>query len=143
MKKLLTLLIVTSILLMSIGPAIALPPKLRKTIAVIAPTAVKQYTIEQFMKTIRFGGAALSPDEQTVLFSSNQDGVFNLYEVPFAGGTPKQITQSKTNAIFALGYLPDGRILYSSDGGGNELTHIYLRDQNGTVTDLTPGIAAK
>lgn len=107
-------------------------------------TATQKYTIEQFMKTIRFGGAALSPDEQTVLFSSNQDGVFNLYEIPFNGrGKAKQLTFSKTNAIFAIGYLPDGRVLYSSDQGGNELTHIYLRERDGAVSDLTPAEKAK
>ena len=143
MKQHLTLLTLAFVLLMGMGSTTALLPKARKITATAAPTAVKQYTIEQFMKTIRFGGAALSPDEQMVLFSSNQDGVFNLYEMPFAGGTPTQLTQSKTNAIFALGYLPDGRILYSSDHGGNELTHVYLRDQNGTVTDLTPSTTAK
>ncbi len=143
MKQLATLFTSAVVLLMGIGAGATLPPKARKPASIIAPMAVKQYTIDQFMKTIRFGGADLSPDEQTVLFSSNQDGVFNLYEMPFAGGVPKQITQSKTNAIFALGYLPDGRILYSSDQGGNELNHIYLRDQNGTVTDLTPSTTAK
>lgn len=108
------------------------------------PAAVRKYTIEQFMKTIRFGGADISPDEKSVLFSSNQDGVFNLYEVPFNGtGQPKQLTFSRTNAIFAIGYLPDGRILYSSDQGGNELNHIYLRDKEGHVKDLTPAEKAK
>ncbi|WP_144051643.1 S9 family peptidase [Fibrisoma limi] len=105
--------------------------------------ATRKYTIEQFMKTIRFGGADISPNEQTVLFSSNQDGVFNLYEVPFGGGQPKQLTNSTTNAIFAIGYLPDGRILYSSDQGGNELNHIYLREKDGSVKDLTPAEKAK
>lgn len=109
-----------------------------------APKAVRNYTIEQFMKTIRFGGSDISPDEQNVLFSSNQDGVFNLYEIPFNGtGQPKQLTTSRTNAIFAIGYLPDGRILYSSDQGGNELTHIYLREKYGAVKDLTPAPKAK
>ena len=108
------------------------------------PVAVRKYTIEQFMKTIRFGGSDISPDEKTVLFSSNQDGVFNLYEIPFDGsGQPKQITSSKTNAIFVVGYLPDGRILYSSDQGGNELSHIYLREKDGAVSDLTPAEKAK
>ena len=108
------------------------------------PGAARKYTIEQFMKTIRFGGSDISPDEKSVLFSSNQDGVFNLYEIPFDGsGQPKQLTFSKTNAIFCIGYLPDGRILYSSDQGGNELTHIYLREKNGSVKDLTPGEKSK
>ncbi|GAB4019866.1 S9 family peptidase [Spirosoma migulaei] len=108
------------------------------------PAAVPKYTIEQFMKTIRFGGSDISPDEQKVLYSSNQDGVFNLYEIPFNGtGQPKQLTSSKTNAIFAIGYLPDGRILYSSDQGGNELNHIYLREKDGRIKDLTTADKAK
>src|SRR5919199_4664120 len=106
------------------------------TLAGPAPksAATRKYTIEQFMKTIRFGGADISPDEKTVLYSSNQDGVFNLYEIPFGGGQPTQLTFSKTNAIFAIGYLPDGRVLYSSDEGGNELNHIYLRERDGAVS---------
>ena len=28
------------------------------------PKATRKYTIEQFMKTIRFGGSDISPDEQ-------------------------------------------------------------------------------
>lgn len=116
------------------------------TLAGPAPkrVAARKYTIEQFMKTIRFGGSDISPDGKTVLFSSNQDGVFNLYEIPFNGsGQPKQLTSSKTDAIFASGYLPDGRILYSSDQGGNELNHIYLREKDGSVKDLTPGEKAR
>ncbi|MDB5242082.1 MAG: peptidase [Spirosoma sp.] len=105
--------------------------------------ATRKYTIEQFMKTIRFGGSDLSYDEQLVLFSSNKDGVFNLYEIPFGGGQPRQLTTSKKDAIFAIGYLPDGRILYSSDQGGNELSHIYLREKDGTAKDLTPADKAK
>jgi dipeptidyl aminopeptidase/acylaminoacyl peptidase len=126
--------------------ALSLSLCLRITLAgpVPKPVAVPKYTIEQFMKTIRFGGSDISPDEQKVLYSSNQDGVFNLYEIPFNGtGQPKQLTSSKTNAIFAIGYLPDGRILYSSDQGGNELNHIYLREKDGRVKDLTTADKAK
>ena len=42
--------------------------------------------------------------------------------------------------MFALSYFPaDERILYSSDEGGNELTHIYVRNTDGSIRDLTPG----
>ncbi len=124
--------------------AMCLSVSVHQLLAGPAPKVVRKYTIEQFMKTIRFGGSDISPDEQNVLFSSNQDGVFNLYEIPFDGsGQPKQLTSSTTNAIFAIGYLPDGRILYSSDQGGNELTHIYLREKDGAVRDLTPAPKAK
>ncbi len=100
---------------------------------------IKQYTIEQFMKTISIGGSSFSFDEKSILFSSNQTGVFNAFVIPVEGGTPSQITFSKDDAIFALSFLPhDKRILYSSDRGGNEIGHIYLRDEDGKVRDLTP-----
>src|SRR3546814_20816083 len=31
------------------------------------------------------------------------------------------------------------RILFSSDQGGNELAHIYVRERDGTTRDVTPG----
>ena len=39
-----------------------------------------------------------------------------------------------------VSYFPgDERFLYLSDQGGNELDHLYLRDLDGSVRDLTPG----
>lgn len=100
---------------------------------------VKQYTIEQFMNTVDIFGSALSPDEQKILFSSNQAGIFNAYTVSVEGGEPTQITQSMDDAVFALSFFSkDERILYLSDKGGNEIYHIYLREEDGTVRDLTP-----
>ena len=100
---------------------------------------VKQYTIEQFMDTVRISGSSFSPDEQKILFSSNQTGIFNAYTIPVAGGKPTKITQSTDEAVFALSFFPkDERILYRSDQGGNEIYHIYLREEDGTIKDLTP-----
>ena len=86
----------------------------------------KQYTIEQFMKTVRIGGAAFSPDDGEILFQNNQSGIFNVYAVPVAGGTPKQLTHSTKESTFAVDYLPDGRFLYRYDRGGNENEHLYV-----------------
>ncbi|HLX07447.1 MAG TPA: S9 family peptidase, partial [Thermoanaerobaculia bacterium] len=62
------------------------------------------------------------------------------YAIPVDGGAPRQLTDSKVNAIMAAGWFPTGdRILYESDQGGNEQTHIYVRDADGTARDLTPG----
>src|SRR5262249_17290883 len=33
----------------------------------------------------------------------------------------------------------DDRILYTQDEGGNELNHLYVRETDGKVRDLTPG----
>jgi dipeptidyl aminopeptidase/acylaminoacyl peptidase len=105
---------------------------------------VPKYTIEQFMNTVSIGGSSFSPDEQAILFSSNESGIYNAYTLPVIGGEPTQITNSTDDAIFALSFFPeDKRILYSSDKGGNEITHIYLRNGDGTVQDLTPEEKAK
>jgi hypothetical protein len=83
---------------------------------------VKQYTIEQFMKTVRIGGADFSPDDKDILFFNNQSGIFNVYSVPVAGGAAKQFTHSTKESTFSVGYLPDGRFLYRYDRGGNEMS---------------------
>jgi dipeptidyl aminopeptidase/acylaminoacyl peptidase len=103
-------------------------------------SAVPEYPIEDFMATTRIGGGWFSPDGRKLLFHSNQSGVFNVYETSIDGGTPARLTQSTDNAMFSVGYFPqDERILYSSDRGGNELTHVYVRERDGSTRDLTPG----
>ena len=105
---------------------------------------VKKYSIEQFMKTISIGGSSFSFDERSILFSSNQTGIFNAFVIPTTGGEPSQLTFSKGDSIFALSFLPkDNRILYGSDRGGNEIGHIYLQEKDGKVRDLTPDEKAK
>jgi dipeptidyl aminopeptidase/acylaminoacyl peptidase len=104
------------------------------------PVSVPQYTIEQFYGNTRIGGGFFSPDESRLLVSSDQSGIFNVYEIDIATGTKKQLTQSIEESLFAVGYVPGtGHVLYSADQGGNENNHIYLLDQNSNVTDLTPG----
>ncbi|HJU75752.1 MAG TPA: alpha/beta fold hydrolase [Gemmatimonadaceae bacterium] len=108
---------------------------------VFTPT---QYSVEDFYKNSEFFGASWSPDRRKLLVSSNLSGIWNAYVVPTDSGQPQPLTQSTTNAVFALSFFPaDERILYSSDEGGNELTHIYVREPNGTVTDITPGTKLK
>ena len=104
----------------------------------------QQYTVEDFYKNTRFMGASWSPDRQKLLVSSNMSGIWNAYAVPVGGGAPQPLTQSTGNSIFAQSFFPgDERILYSSDEGGNELTHVYVRNPDGTSKDLTPGTKLK
>src|SRR6185369_15224364 len=54
------------------------------------------------------------------------------------------LTTSSDNAIFAYSYFPkDNRILYGSDKGGNEITHIFVRGTDGQVNDLIQDTTAK
>ena len=111
--------------------------------AAASTRAVKRYTIEQFMDTTRVGGAFFSDDEKQLLFHSNKTGIFNVYTVPAAGGAAKQLTSSTKESTFAVSYLPDGRFIYAYDRGGNENSHLYLREADGSERDLTPGEKTK
>ena len=98
------------------------------------------YSIEQFYQTTRIAGGVFSDDETRLLVSGNETGIFNAYEINIADSSRKQITSSEEESIFAIDYVPGTNdILYSSDKGGNEISHIYHLASDGTVTDLTPG----
>lgn len=105
---------------------------------------VKQYTIEQFMDTVRIGGSSFSLDEKEILFHSNKTGIFNVYSVSVTGGDARQLTNSTKESVFAVSYFPhDMRFLYTFDKGGNENNHLYLKETNGNERDLTPGDKTK
>ncbi|HEX5966599.1 MAG TPA: S9 family peptidase [Pyrinomonadaceae bacterium] len=109
-----------------------------------AQRPVKQYTIEQFMNTIRLSGSSFSADDKSILFSSNQSGIFNAYSVAVTGGAPSQLTKSTKESTYALSYFPtDSRFIYTYDRGGNENNHLYLRELDGSERDLTPGEKTK
>lgn len=105
---------------------------------------VRQYTIAQFMNTEGIAGASVSYDDSRILFSSNRTGIYNAYAVPVSGTDAVQITDSKDHSIFIVSWFPeDNRFLYRSDQGGNEIHHLYLHNEDGTVRDLTPDPKAR
>ena len=109
-----------------------------------APRDVPEYTIEEFLGNTSIFGASFAPDDSKILVSSDETGIYNAYAVPVSGGEPEQLTHSTTDAIRVHSYFPeDERFLYSSDQGGNELTHVYVRELDGSITDLTPGEGLK
>ncbi len=106
--------------------------------------AVEQYDAATFFQTTSFflgnNGNAFSADNQSLLISSDETGVFNVYRLDLTSGERQALTDSTTDAAFAVNYFADGeRILYTADQGGNELNHVFVRAADGSVTDLTPG----
>ncbi len=103
------------------------------------------YDAKTFFETTTYAmpsgaGFAFFPDGQSVLVSSDKSGIFNAYAINTADGAVTSLTNSTTNAVFAVTVFPsDGRILYTFDGGGNELNHVYVREEDGSTRDLTPG----
>lgn len=103
------------------------------------PVEVNRYTIEQFYDNLSIGGGSFSANETRLLVSSNQTGIYNVFTLNVDGSGEQQLTFSDNESVFAVSYFPeDDRFLYSADQGGNEISHIYMQEPDGTVTDLTP-----
>ncbi len=103
-------------------------------------TTITRYPAEAFFKTTLYRGAAFSHDGQHILVSSDESGVVNVVQVPFDGGPAMALTDSDSDSQFIAAAFPeDGRFLFTADQGGNELTHVYVRETDGSVRDLTPG----
>ncbi len=105
---------------------------------------IPTYDAKTFYETTSIFGASFSPDESRVLITSDATGVYNVYAQPLSGQEPERLTDSTSNAIFAVSYFPhDRRILYTADELGNERNHIFVREVDGSVKDLTPGTDVK
>ncbi len=105
---------------------------------------IKRYTIRQFMDIVQINGGAFSPDESKVLISGKETGIFNAEEIDIKTGETKPLTRSTDNAVYALSYFPtDERMVYTSDKGGNEINHIFVRNPDGTTIDLIQDSTAK
>ena len=106
--------------------------------------STKQYSMSQFMDIVQIAGSSFSPDESRLLFSSKETGIFNVFEIDIESGEKKQLTNSTDNAIFASSYFPeDNRIVVRSDKGGNEITHLFVQNPDGSMNDLIKDSTAK
>ena len=107
--------------------------------------AVAQYDAATFHETTSFGmasssGFAWSADDSGILITSDETGVFNAYAVDPETGDREALTASETDATFALSWFPeDDRAVVMADSGGNEINHIYVRELDGRLNDITPG----
>ncbi|MGZ5246874.1 MAG: prolyl oligopeptidase family serine peptidase, partial [Flavitalea sp.] len=107
------------------------------------PRQVAQYTIDQFYKSSNIFGGSISLDDKTMLVGSNESGIYNAYEIDLATGQKTALTNSTAESVFANDYVPGTKhIIYSSDKGGNENDHIFLKT-GGMTRDLTPWDNAK
>ena len=110
----------------------------------IEARSIEQYTIADFLDNTSLRGASFAPDRTKLLVSSNETGIFNAYAIPIDGSEPVQLTKSLTESIFIESYFPeDERFIYEADQGGNELTHVFVRELDGSITDVTPGEGLK
>lgn len=135
---------VSALALLTAAPALASSPT-EASPAAQSPAAPAAYTAAQFFETKSYRmptayGLAFSPDGKTLLYASDETGVFNAYALPLDGAAATPLTRSTSDATFPLSYFPnDARLLFTADQGGNELNHVYVRALDGSIRDLTPG----
>ncbi|MBB1371804.1 MULTISPECIES: S9 family peptidase [Pseudoalteromonas] len=97
------------------------------------------YSAETFFDTTSIMGSSFSPHGDKILVSSDESGIYSLYEVNVQTGGKTRLTDF-TDSTYPIRYFPnDERVLFTKDTGGNERFHIYVRETDGTVKDLTPG----
>ncbi len=105
---------------------------------------IQQYSIEQFMDNEAVGGGSFSTDNSSLLVSSNRSGIYNVYTIPTKGGEMTAITASDSTSVTARSYFPnDNRMLLNADGNGDEIDHLFVRELDGTIKDITPDKGAK
>lgn len=105
---------------------------------------MKTYTISQMMDNESIAGGSFSPDKSKLLVSSNRSGIYNMYTIPTSGGEMMPVTQSDSSSVFAISYFPkDERMLFRMDNNGDEIYHIFVRDMDGSFSDLTPKEGAR
>jgi dipeptidyl aminopeptidase/acylaminoacyl peptidase len=116
-----------------------------EVVAVAPPADIPRHSAAEFFATTSYGlpgpaGYAFSGNGESLLVSSDKDGVFNVYALPVGGGDMVKMTNSEDSAMFAVSWFPtDDRMLYTYDQGGNELNHVLVREADGSHRDLTPG----
>lgn len=105
----------------------------------------RSYSAADFFHTVNVqlpvpGGLAFSPDGKFLLTGSDSSGLPGLQLLTIADGHVRAIAVDRREAVRPVSFFPfDGRLLFSSDRGGNELTHIFVREVDGSLRDLTPG----
>lgn len=112
-----------------------------------AARAPERYDAEAFFATTSYSlpmGFAWSADDSQLLVSSDESGIFNAWSLSVPDGASQPLTTSSTDSVFALSWFPDDdRLLFTTDQGGNEISHVYVREVSGETRDLTPGDEAK
>ena len=79
---------------------------------------LKVYGIEDFFDNVSISGGYFSTDEEKIIFSSNQSGIFNVYEANIQTGKINQLTASNKESFFVRAYVPNSNdFIYSADIG--------------------------
>jgi Tol biopolymer transport system component len=81
---------------------------------------VKTYDAKPFFDTTSIMGSSFSPSGDKVLVSSDESGIYSLYEIDVKTGSKTRLTNFE-DSTYPVRYFPnDERVLFTKDSGGNE-----------------------
>jgi Tol biopolymer transport system component len=81
----------------------------RHALWIVASTGAKARKIVEYPLST-FGGVSWTPDGRTLVYTALVGGRMQLFAVPAAGGTPRQLTHDAAN-VFTPRVSPDGRFI--------------------------------
>ncbi|HKX26963.1 MAG TPA: alpha/beta fold hydrolase [Blastocatellia bacterium] len=92
------------------------------------------------MRTAKMSGCSFSPDERSILITSNLSGSYNAYLIPLSGGPPRPLFEETGTHLHAISYFPhDHRVLVQMDLDGQESAHLGVLEPDGRTRVLTSG----
>lgn len=102
--------------------------------------AVPRYSAETLLDNVTIADPGFSGDGENVVFSSDRDGVWNVYAIPSKGGEWTPVTQSRTDAYQLIAAFPeDSRLILSRRVMAGGATQIVVHEPDGNQHALTPG----
>ena len=81
---------------------------------------IPSYSIEQFYKNTNVSGGSFSSDGSKLLVSSNETGIYNLFEIPVDGSPAKQLTNSEKESFFVLAYIHNNYLFLNGFGSRSD-----------------------
>lgn len=85
---------------------------------------IQTYSAKTFFDTTSIMGSSFSPSGDKVLVSSDESGIYSLYEVDVKTGIKTRLTNFE-DSTYPVRYFPnDERVLFTKDSGGNERYHV-------------------
>lgn len=98
------------------------------------------YDIKEFFDNVGIYGGYFSSSEKKMIYSTNESGIVNVYEVDISSRSVTQLSFSEKESFYVRSYVPNSDdFIYTADQGGNEISHLYLQKRSGETLELTSG----
>ena len=105
--------------------------------------SIAKEDIEKFLNISINGGGTYHPNKDRIAFVSDRSGVYQIYTYDMENKNINKISSGEDRSTNPI-YLPDGKLLYSTDVGGNERFQIMIYDETKNKTfRLTSFLEAK